>query len=838
MPRKLVPSLPVFTPSNGAVIRVRVLIGGAVQGVGFRPFVHRCATALGLAGWVGNSAAGVTIEAEGEPRRVHALLAQLRASPPANASIAAIETCEICPCGDKGFAIRPSDTEGAAIAHVLPDLATCDECLREMFNPADRRYRYAFINCTQCGPRYSIIEAIPYDRVRTSMRHFRMCPACQTEYDDPMDRRFHAEPNACPVCGPRLSLWDGAGQVLASGYDAISAAADAVRAGRIVAAKGIGGFHLIADARDSAVVRRLRDRKRREEKPFAVMFASLAGVTECCSVSPEEAALITSPVRPLGLLRRVGGDVCEAVAPGNPSLGVMLPYAPLHHLLLRELGFAVVATSGNVSDEPIAIDERDALARLGGIADQFLVHDRPIVRAVDDSVMRVVLGREFVVRRGRGLAPTQLSVPGVEGGILAAGGHLKTTVALSRNDSVVLSQHIGDLTTSAARAAHGRAMDDLARLHAVEPRLAACDLHPDYASSHAAEAADLPVVVVQHHLAHVVACMAEHGLQPPVLGVAWDGTGLGTDGVMWGGEFLLVTPGGACRAAHLRPFRLLGGEAAANEPRRAALGLLFESLGDAVFTCEDLAPVADFTPTERRVLARMLRSGTHAPWTTSVGRLFDAFASILGLRQRSSYEGQAAAELEWAAAGASAERHYEFRVATRETAETPQPYRGGVGAGGGGRPAGETCRALADLHPPLARGAGLQVDALAPLVVDWQPALGTALADLQTGTPAGAISAAFHAGLAAAIAEIARRIGERCVVLSGGCFQNVRLTEAAVAALRAAGHQPVWHQRVPPNDGGLALGQAVWAAWSEDRGDARCASRYPAGLSASRVTNR
>ena len=812
MPRKLVPSLPVFTPNNGAVIRVRVLIAGAVQGVGFRPLVHRRATALGLAGWVSNSAAGVTIEAEGESGRIDALIAQLRASPPANASIAAIETCEICPCGDKGFVIRGSDTEGAVVAHVLPDLATCDACLREMLDPRDRRYRYAFINCTQCGPRYSIIEAIPYDRARTSMRHFRMCPACQAEYDDPMDRRFHAEPNACSVCGPRLSLWDGTGQILASGYDAVSTAAEAVRAGYVVAAKGIGGFHLVADARDSAVVRRLRDRKRREEKPFAVMFASLAGVTECCRVSPQEAAMITSPVGPVGLLRRVGGDICEAVAPGNPSLGVMLPYAPLYHLLLRELGFPVVATSGNVSDEPIAIDERDALARLRGIADLFLVHDRPIVRAVDDSVMRVVCGREFVMRRGRGLAPTQLSVPGAAGGILAAGGHLKTTVALSRNGSVVLGQHIGDLTTSAARAAHARAMGDLARLHAVVPRLAACDLHPDYASTRAAAATGLPVVAVQHHLAHVIACMAEHGLQPPVLGVAWDGTGLGTDGVIWGGEFLLVTRGGAYRAAHLRPFRLLGGEAAANEPRRAALGLLFESLGEAVFTREDLAPVADFTAADRRVLARMMRSGTNAPWTTSIGRLFDAFASILNLRQRASYEGQAAAELEWAAAGVSSERRYEFRVTAREKAETQQPHPAGVGIGGGGRPAGEMRRSLADCP----RGGGVSLHAAAPLVVDWQPALRSALTDLQSGTPVGAISAAFHAGLAAAIAGIARHVGERCVVLSGGCFQNVRLTEGAVAALRAAGHQPVWHQRVPPNDGGLALGQAVWAAWSED----------------------
>lgn len=838
MPRKPIPNLPAFTPSSSAIVRIRILVGGVVQGVGFRPFVHRRATALGLAGWVSNSAVGVTIEAEGDPHLVQALLAELHGFPPPNASIAAIETYEISPRGDKVFAIRASDTEGAALAHVLPDLATCDDCLRELFNPADRRAGYAFINCTQCGPRHSIIEAIPYDRARTSMRHFRMCAACQAEYDDPNDRRFHAEPNACPVCGPQLSLWDGMGQVLASGSDAILAAADAVRAGCIVAAKGIGGFHLIADARDGVVVQRLRDRKRREEKPFAVMFATLADVRECCVVSPEEAALLTSPARPIGLLRRVGGDICDAVAPGNPTLGVMLPYAPLHHLLLHELGCPIVATSGNVSDEPIAIDERDALARLGGIADLFLVHDRPIVRAVDDSVMRIVCGREFVVRRGRGLAPMQVSLPGVPGGILAVGGHLKTTVAVTRNDNVVLSQHIGDLTTSAARGAHASAVADLARLHAVEPRLAACDLHPDYASARAAETAKLPVVAVQHHLAHVIACMAEHGLKPPVLGVAWDGTGLGADGAIWGGEFLHVTPGGACRVAHLRPFRLPGGDAAAIEPRRAGLGLLFEAFGEGVFARADLRPVNAFERAERRVLAGMLRSGANAPWTTSVGRLFDAFASLLGLRERASYEGQAAAELEWSAAAGAAEQCYEFRVTTPEGTEPSEPPREAAAGGGGRRAAGEPRRAGPGPHLPAARRGGVSVHGLAPLLVDWQPALRSALADLQSGVPVGAISAAFHAGLAAVIAEIAGRVGERCVVLSGGCFQNVRLTEAAVAALRAAGHQPVWHQRVPPNDGGLALGQAVWTAWSEDRGDEQCASRFPVGLSASPATSR
>ncbi len=473
------------------------------------------------------------------------------------------------------------------------------------------------------------------------------------------------------------------------------------------------------------------------------------------------------------------GAVAPAVAPGNPWLGAMLPYAPLHHLLLRELGFAVVATSANVSDEPIATDEREALARLGGIADLFLVHDRPIVRAVEDSVARIVCGRELVLRRARGYAPASIAVAGMASGILAMGAHLKATVAVSRAAGVVLSQHIGDLETIAARAAHARVVADATRLHAVTPRLVARDLHPDYASSRAAEAAGLPVAGVQHHLAHVVACMAEHGIAPPVLGVAWDGTGYGPDGTVWGGEFLLVTETGWRRVARLRPFRLPGGEAAVREPRRAALGLLYEGYGAKAFAMTDLAPVAAFSAAERTTLRTMLLRAVNAPLTSSAGRLFDGFAALCGLRQRASYEGQAAAELEWAAEGHASGRSYELPL--RETRAQPS------------------------------------------LEVDWRPALAAALADLRAGTAPGAVSEALHNGLAAAIAAAARRCGQHRVVLTGGCFQNARLTEAAVAALRAAGFEPIWHRRVPPNDGGIALGQAVWAAWSEPRGSTPCA---------------
>lgn len=766
-------------PTALARTRLRILVRGAVQGVGFRPFVHRRAVALGLAGWVGNSSEGVTVEAEGEAARIAELVEAIQESPPTNATVAAVEMRGIEPCGEAIFAIRPSETTGTRTAQVPPDIATCPDCLAELFNPSDRRYRYPFINCTQCGPRYSIIEDIPYDRARTSMRRFTMCPACQAEYDDPQDRRFHAEPNACPLCGPHLALWDAAGDTLACDNEALLAAAAALRQGQIVAVKGIGGFHLLADAQEEATVRRLRARKRREEKPFAVMFPSLADVAATCRVAPSETALLTGPARPIVLLRRTGAPVAQAVAPGNPWLGVLLPYAPVHDLLMRELGFPVVATSGNLTDEPIVTDETEALDRLAGVADLFLVHDRPIVRPVDDSIVRIVCGRELVLRRARGYAPAPIAVEGIPSGILALGGHLKTTIALTTAGSVVLSQHIGDLETAAAREAHGRTIADTARLHAQCPRLTVCDQHPDYASTRAAETLQLPAVAVQHHIAHVAACMAEHRITPPVLGVAWDGTGYGSDDTIWGGEFLLVTDAGWRRVGYLRPFRLPGGETAAREPRRAALGLLYEAFGEGAFALTDLPPVAAFSAAERTVLRTMLARGVNTPLTSSAGRLFDAFAAICGLHQRASYEGQAAAELEWAADSHVTGRRYEFPV--REVME-------------------------------------MEVR----LIVDWQPALEAALADLAGGATPGTVSEALHNGLAAAIAEVAARVRERQVILSGGCFQNARLTEAAVAAVRGAGCEPVWHQRVPPNDGGLALGQATWAAWTEHRRETPC----------------
>ncbi len=750
--------------------RERIAVTGTVQGVGFRPFVWREASVRGLAGFVVNTPEGVTMEVEGPTEAIDGLVDALRTPPPPAATVT-LTRMSLEPTGEVGFSIRDSALTGSRSAAVLPDLATCEECFADIADPANRRYRYPFTNCTHCGPRYSIVTDLPYDRQRTTMRRFVMCPECKAEYGDPADRRFHAEPNACPVCGPQLALWDGQGAVLAERDDALKAAAVALSEGRIVAVKGLGGFHLMADALNEDAVRKLRQRKHREEKPFAVMFASLDTLSEAAEPTDIETEVLTSRERPIVLIRKRAGVLAESVAPGNPLVGAMLPYTPLHHLLLVELGFPVVATSGNRSDEPICTDEHEALARLAGIADLFLVHDRPIERPVDNSVVRVIAGKPTVFRRARGLAPA-VAARGVAPGILAVGGHLKTTVALSTEAGVVLGQHLGDLDSPQARDAYDRGIADIQRLHDAQPTLIARDLHPDYHSTRVAEGLAAPKFPIQHHVAHIAACMAEHGLEPPVLGVSWDGTGYGTDGTIWGGEFLRITKGGWTRVAHLRPFLLPGGEAAVREPRRSALGLLHAAFGADAFAMTDLKPVAAFTATERKALAIMLDRGLNAPVTTSAGRLFDAVAALLGLRQTTSHEGQAAMELEWAAEAGSA-----------PPATDINPYNINI----------------------------LWEYAEAPLVLDWQPMLVALLADIRAGEPAGPMAAKFHRALALAIGATAARIGEKTVVLSGGCFQNGALTERALIALNAAGLVPVRHERVPPNDGGLALGQAWWA---------------------------
>jgi hydrogenase maturation protein HypF len=752
--------------------RLKVTVRGAVQGVGFRPFVYRLAHEARLNGWVLNSGSGVFVEVEGARTALQRFLLRLERERPPRASIQGLESAFLDAVGYAGFEIRESDGLGAKTAFIAPDSATCVDCLREMLNPMDRRHHYPFTNCTNCGPRFTIIEALPYDRPNTSMRGFAMCPDCAREYHDPADRRFHAQPNACPRCGPQLEWWDATqGKSLARGDEALRAAAAAIREAKIVALKGVGGFQLLVDARDATAVARLRARKRREAKPFALMYPGLDRVRADCRVSEAEERLLLSPEAPivlldcLGTAPGAGSQIVDAVAPGSPTFGVMLPSSPLHHLLMRELGFPVVATSGNLTDEPICIDNHEARARLAGIADAFLVHDRPIVRHMDDSVVRVVRGREMMLRRARGYAPLPIHLPEDQGpAILAVGAHLKNSVALRVGAEVFLSQHIGDLESGPAFAAFRQVAADLPRLYEAPPAIVARDLHPEYLSSTFAAECGAPVHPVQHHYAHVLACLAENKIAAPVLGVAWDGTGYGPDGTIWGGEFLLVGKSGYERFAHLRQFRLPGGEAAIRQPRRTALGLLFELDGDADKKFPAAAPVQEFSGAELALLRRMLVQRINAPLTSSAGRLFDAVASLLGLRQVAGFEGQAAMELEFAAAQAGCDD------------ASPYPFR---------------------------------VTGRSPLVIDWQPVIAAILEDLRGGEDTGTIAARFHVTLAEIIVALARMAAEPKVVLTGGCFQNRLLLEQSCQRLEDAGFRPYWHQRVPPNDGGIALGQAV-----------------------------
>lgn len=755
--------------------RLRIVVRGAVQGVGFRPFVYRLANELKLYGWVSNSPQGLFVETEGARDGLDAFLLRLEEEKPPRAIIYSLESSFLDPVGYREFEIRSSEDHGDKSALILPDIATCSDCLREVLDPGNRRFRYPFTNCTNCGPRFSIIEELPYDRANTSMKKFTMCAECEREYRDPLDRRFHAQPNACLECGPQLELWDENGAIISEQDEALSQMAVAVRSGKILALKGLGGFQLIVDARNEAAVVRLRERKQRAEKPFALLYPSLEAIESDCEVSELEKRLLLSSESPIVLLARRdrSQQLAASIAPGNPSLGVMLPYTPLHHLLMRELDFSVVATSANLSDEPMCIDEHEARNRLRGIADVFLVHDRPVVRHMDDSIARIIAGREMILRRARGYAPLPITLPSTLNHqpsiiILALGAHLKNTVALKIEDNIFVSQHVGDLETKQAYSAFCRAATDLPRLYDAKIDLVACDMHPDYLSTKYAADSGAPNKPVQHHWAHVCACMAENEIMAPALGVAWDGTGYGLDGTIWGGEFLLVKNAGSFeRVAHLRPFPLPGGDAAVREPRRSALGLLYEIFGDSCWNIPKL--VRDFSENEKALLRHMLRKKINLPLTSSAGRLFDAAAALIGLRQRSSFEGQAAMELEFV------------------------------------------------IHQEVRATYSFVVTDAATMVVDWELAIRELLADVERGEEAGVVSAKFHNTLVEAIVAIAGKVGEKRVVLTGGCFQNRYLTERTVERLREENFRPYWHQRIPPNDGGIALGQVVAASWASAR---------------------
>jgi hydrogenase maturation protein HypF len=748
----------------------RIHIDGIVQGVGFRPFVYGLAGRLGLRGWVRNTSAGVDIEVEGTQDSLAGFVDGLRLEAPPLAHIDSIWVDAMAPSGYMDFEIIASQPLEAGFQPISPDVSMCPDCRRELLDPDDRRYRYPFINCTNCGPRFTIIKDIPYDRPLTTMAEFDMCPACQAEYNDPLDRRFHAQPVACPECGPHIWCQIN-GQRRADGDDALRMARSVLRKGSIMAVKGLGGFHLACDATNAEAVQTLRQRKGRVDKPFALMMADLDAVRRHCFLSPEEAELLESRQRPIVVLDRLpDSSLAESLAPGQWTVGVMLPYTPLHVLLLEpEPGFpdALVMTSGNLSEEPIATDNEEALGRLSQLADAFLLHNRDIETRCDDSVALVAAKGPYLIRRSRGYAPAPLPLPIDMPPVLATGAELKNTFCLTRDRYAFLSHHIGDLENYETLEAFETGISHYERLFRVTPELVSYDLHPDYLATRYARAlaeTGLPSIGVQHHHAHVAAGMADAGLDgsSKVLGISFDGTGYGDDGLIWGGEVLWADYLGYERLFHLKPFPMPGGDAAVRQPWRLALGLLHQ-LG--VDWDPALSPVSHASELERKILAQQLAQGVNTPMTTSMGRLFDAVASLAGLRHEMNYEGQAAIELE-AIANPSESGAY-----------------------------------------PLAIGEDGEIDP--------GPLVSAILDDLRAIVPAAAISARFHHGLSDMVAEVSLRArrshGAQTVVLSGGVWQNRLLLERVAPDLARREFDVIVHRQVPANDGGLALGQAVIA---------------------------
>jgi hydrogenase maturation protein HypF len=723
--------------------RRRLRVRGVVQGVGFRPFVYGLAERRGVAGFVLNDGDGVVIEVEGEPGVLDDLQRSLQEEAPSLAQINGLVAESLPANGESEFRILSSSATGVS-ALIPADVATCDDCLRELFDPEDRRYRYPFVNCTQCGPRFTIVRGVPYDRTNTTMAGFDLCPDCRREYEDPSDRRFHAEPVCCPVCGPRLSLMHGRpSDTVSLGEEALSGAVGSLREGGIVAVKGIGGYHLACDATNEDAVARLRARKHREEKPFAVLTA----VPESLAELPDaELELLHSPSRPIVLVRGRAGAVAPSVAPGSPWLGLMLPYSPLHHLLAADVDRPLVLTSGNRSDEPIAYEDDDARARLGDVADAFLTHDRPIHRRCEDSVWRAA----FPLRRSRGYVPTPLPLPCESPPLVAVGAELKNTFCVARESEAFLSPHLGDLDSELAYHAFCSDLELYLAMLGVAPELVAHDLHPEYLSTKWARELDLDAVEVQHHHAHAAACLAEHGEEGPALALVFDGTGYGTDGTLWGGELLRCDLESFERVAHLEPVPLPGGEAAIREPWRMA-AVHLERAGLEV-------PWPEWTRARESLKL-------DPPLASGMGRLFDAVAAILGVRERVSYEGQAAIELEHLAGDAPAD---------------PYPW-----------PFGDATALVTQCHK-----------------------------ELRAGRPREEVAARFQETIAAAATDACREAGgPDTVVLSGGTFQNLRLLRSTTARLEAVGFRVLKHRRIPPNDGGISYGQAAVAA----RRSAACA---------------
>ncbi len=758
--------------SEGSIGRWRLHVGGRVQGVGFRPFVFRLAGELRLCGFVGNDSRGVFIEIEGTTSRRDAFITRLQHDLPPLARVTDIQIEPLPVKGETTFGIQTSRSGEKQEAEISPDVATCDACLAELFDPADRRYRYPFINCTNCGPRYSIIRGVPYDRPNTTMAVFKMCAVCQAEYDHPADRRFHAQPNACPLCGPRVWLTDGQGRELSG--DPIRMAAASLRDGKIIAIKGIGGFHLACRADDDGAVKRLRLRKGREAKPLAVMVASLESARRLADIDEPIAALLTSPARPIVLApKKKDAPVSRYVAPGVDCYGIILPYAPLHHLLFAEGAGPLVMTSGNPTEEPLCCDNDEAIQRLAVIADEFLLHDRAIERRVDDSVVAAGPMGLMPIRRARGYAPEPIRLDiAVPQPVLAVGAELKSTICLLKGSQAVLSEHLGELANARTYRHFVQTIEQFKKLLRAEPAVVACDRHPEYAATRYARGLGLPMVEVQHHHAHIVSCMAENCMDGTVVGICCDGTGYGLDGAIWGGEILTADRVEFRRAAHLDYFPLFGGDAAARETWRPAAGLLYQAYG-ADWRDRAALMLQEIDEQALSVFEQRMRAGARLPRTSSLGRLFDAVAFLLGLCRYNRFEAEAAMMLE--------------AVAREYPIVTPFPYN--------------------RIDPGSDEG---------PVRLDVCPMIEAIVEAAGQGRPAGEVARGFHETVAVMLADAAireaRQAGPGRVVLSGGCFANRLLLERMGVLLNEAGLEVYAHQQVPTGDGGVALGQAVVAA--------------------------
>ncbi len=755
----------------------RISARGVVQGVGFRPFVYQLATKYGLKGWVCNTSEDVKIEVQGESKDLQNFIVELRGNAPPLAQIENIAVTYHSPADYKRFEIRRSIAEKGKYQLVSPDIATCRACLGEIFDAEDRRYRYPFTNCTNCGPRFTIIEDIPYDRPKSTMRSFKMCPQCQAEYDDPLNRRFHAQPNACPECGPHLEIRDNKGKRVAES-DVIAAASQLLKEGRILAIKGLGGFLLACDATNEETVQLLRHRKRRPFKPFAVMVADIDEARRHCAISEQEEKLLLSPQSPIVLLQwKPESTVCQAVAPNLKYLGMMLPYTPLHHILLRQVSRPLIMTSGNLSEEPIAKDNDEALRRLLDIADYFVMHNRDIYVRYDDSVTVVEKDEVQIMRRARGYAPFPIHLNFKTKQVLACGPELKNTFCLTRDNYAFVSQHIGDLENMETMEHFEDTMALYKKLFRIEPEVIAYDLHPEYLATKYALGLKLPgikLVPVQHHHAHIVSCMADNQVETPVIGVSFDGTGYGSDGHIWGGEFLVADFKGFKRAGHLEYLPLSGGEAAIKKPRRITIGYLFKLLGeDPLYSALPFLKQAD--PAEIEIIKHQVQTGLNSPLTSSMGRLFDAVSALIGLRGEIDYEGQAAVELEM--------RAYDCNS---KAGNDSYPY---------------SAVAQDGVH-----------------IVQLGELFSALIEEMGGNASTAVISAKFHNTVAQMVCDVCQQISQithiHHVALSGGVFQNRLLSRKVISLLTSAGFSVLTHKQVPCNDGGVSLGQAVIANFS------------------------